>query len=128
MLSCDRRPRSRRWSTLPCTDCGKTKRIDEAVVGDRVHVGGGTSSKAFMFTDKSAEVRANFVRIRTASQAVLMATSGYYAPAERRGIVAMKRARVGDRVRVASGGVSEIQAISIVVNVWLYNPQTFKEA
>jgi desert hedgehog len=108
------------------TLAGTTKRMDELVAGDRVHVGRGMFSEVFMFTHMFADVAANFVVIDAASSgAHLRLTPGHYMYVN--GVLAAaKSVAVGDAIELADGTMDTVAAVSSAVLQGLYNPQTLQ--
>jgi hypothetical protein len=106
------------------TLAGTTKRMDELVAGDRVHVGRGQFSQVFMFTHKSADVVADFVVIDAASSgARLCLTPGHYMYVNG-ALAAAKTVAVGDAIELADGATDTVAAVSSAFLQGLYNPQT----
>jgi hypothetical protein len=102
---------------------GATARMDTLKVGDRVHVGGGVFSDVFMFTHKVAGHAGPFVEIRTASGAVLRATSGHFIYVNGR-LSSAGAVAIGDAVELGRGGPDRVTSVSVVSSAGLYNPQT----
>lgn len=102
---------------------GATKRMDELAAGDVVHVGGDDYSEVHMFSHKLPGGAHDFVRIATASGAVVRLTPGHLLPVN--GALAPARSvSAGDAVRLADGRASAVRAVSRVSAPGLYNPHT----
>jgi hypothetical protein len=103
---------------------GATVRMDALAVGDRVAVGGGAFSPVFLFTHRAGGGAHEFVRVTTASGAVLRATPGHYVHVAGRGLVAAGAVRVGDRLRLGGGALTPVVSLARVRAAGLFNPQT----
>lgn len=106
-------------------DSGRHTTLADLRVGDRVAVGSGEFSNVFLFTHAERSGRFRFVRITTASGAVLRATHGHYVPVGAAGdLKAAGAVVIGDIVHLADGSTSPVVAVGAVWATGLYNAQT----
>lgn len=105
-------------------DDGSEKKMEDVVVGDRVHVGLGHYSEVLMFTHRVRNVGKRFVRIsiRDASGHLLL-TPGHLLWLNGH-LKAANVARVGDFITMGNGSHVAISSVSTTIEYGLYNPQT----
>lgn len=102
---------------------GETKTLGELKVGDRVAVGGGLYSEVFMFTHRLSAGEYKFVQLITANGAVLRASDQHYIRVEDQ-LKAAAAINAGDLLTLENGQQTEVESVSYVNDVGLYNPQT----
>jgi hypothetical protein len=104
-------------------DSGAVRRMDEILVGDRVHVGGGVYSTVFMFTHKRPDAVHQFVALQTASGKQLRLTPGHFLYVNG-DLAAAGTVAAGDTVELANGDMDLVSSAAPATDVGLYNPQT----
>jgi hypothetical protein len=104
-------------------ESGRTVRMDELAVGDRVRVGAAEFSPVFLFTHKVGAVVNRFVRITIASGHAISATPGHYLYVNGE-LAAAATVKVGDMMTLGSGALSPVAAVSVTTERGLFNPQT----
>ncbi|OSX80052.1 hypothetical protein BU14_0060s0018 [Porphyra umbilicalis] len=99
-------------------------RMDALSVGDRVRTSTGGYSPVYLFSHADADVAAMFVRLTTASGAVLRLTPTHYLPVGSGGgtLTAAGSVVVGDALTTADGSTTPVTAVARVAGVGLYNP------
>lgn len=110
-------------SAMLVLESGRSIKMSELLIGDRVSVGGGKYSQVFMFTHKLPSVRAEFLEITTASGRAIRLTAGHFLPvnsvyADAADVV------VGDSLELEDGAHSQVTSVQLVSDKGLYNPQT----
>jgi hypothetical protein len=102
---------------------GRTKRMDEIEVGDRVKVGPRSYSEVFMFTHRQAHVLSDFVVLETSSGHKLYISPGHYLYVNDN-LVASVMVRLKDEVILGDGQRTSVIRVSRDISTGLYNPQT----
>eukprot|EP00171_Calliarthron_tuberculosum_P009370 IDg9370t1 len=102
---------------------GKTKRMDELIVGDRVLVGPETYSQVFMFTHSSLHIEAEFVEIRVRSGATVQLTPGHYLYVNA-WLIAARDVQIGDTLVLGDGTSSAVVSAKYIMKRGIFNPQT----
>ena len=116
------------------TEAGGRRRISELAIGDRVLAARPDGSTFFddvyLFGHKDAAVVTSFVKLETASGAVLRLTGDHHVPVRRAGaalVLPSAAVQVGDLVRVvgdANAALEPVASKSIVQDRGLFNPYT----
>lgn len=101
---------------------GRNIRMDELEAGSHVHIGDGKTSKVFLFTHRQSNVKANFVRIHTASGHRVSLTPGHYLYANGR-LTAAVAVREGDQLD-SEDGVTTVVRTERISLIGLYAPHT----
>ncbi len=104
-------------------DNGVRKLMSDLAVGDRVQVGPNQFSEVFMFTHKMADVKYDFITLRTTAGPSISLTAKHYIHSNG-ALVAAATVTVGDTVELGDGSVSRVADITISRRTGLYNPQT----
>jgi len=104
-------------------ESGESKRMSEVTVGDRVQVGDNQFSDVFMFSHSIPKSKAEYVKITTASKAVLRLTDEHYLYVNG-ALAPAGKVAVGDKVVLANGTASVVVAVSTVEAEGIYNPHT----
>jgi len=102
---------------------GSSKPMSKVQIGDRVQVGPNKFSDVYMFSHNIPAAKAEFVRITTASNAVLRITSAHYLYVNDV-LATAGSVRVGDKITLANGTASTVAAVSSVWSEGIYNPHT----
>lgn len=102
---------------------GLTKTMNQLKLDDEVHVGGGRTSRVFMFTHAQADVPARFTKLTTESGNHVTLTPSHHLYVN--GInMAARNVRVGDTLELADGSISAVVDVRAVAATGIYNPQT----
>lgn len=104
-------------------ESGRTARMDQLSIGDRVSVGRGQYSEVFMFTHKLPSVMDDFVSVRTVSGASLSLSPGHYLYADNR-LIAASALRIGASLTLETGANDLVVSVTATRSRGLYNPQT----
>ena len=102
---------------------GATKTMNQLHLNDEVHVGGGRTSRIFMFTHALADAPALFTKLTTASSNTVTLTPSHHLYVNGQNIAA-RNVRVGDTLELADGSISAVVKVQAVSATGLYNPQT----
>lgn len=102
---------------------GTFKTMSKVQIGDMVRVEGNKFSPVFMFTHRLSNVEHEFVRFTTKSGNVVTLTAGHYIKVN--GVMRpASSVKVGEMLTLADGKASEVEMVTNVKSVGLFNPQT----
>lgn len=105
-------------------DNGRSKRMDQLVIGDRVLVAHGLYSEIFAWTHHSPEaVSRSYVALSTDAGHRLVTTAGHYVYADGRPVQA-RHVRTGMTMRSSTGEQVSVVKVERIRAKGLYNPQT----
>lgn len=101
---------------------GKTKSMDQLVIGDKVRVGPKEFSEVYYFSSEMPETTSKFVSIAT-SKNTLHLTQGHYLYVNGE-LVQAKTVKVGDVITTANGTKEPVTSVDAKWAPGLYNPHT----
>lgn len=101
---------------------GKTKSMDQLVVGDSVRVGPNEFSEVYYFSTEMTDVTTKFVKITTANAELQLTQNHFlYVNGE---LQTASEVKAGDVVVLADGTKSPVTAVDSAWGPGLYNPHT----
>jgi Hint module len=103
---------------------GRTLRMSELSIGDKVNVGGGRFSKVFMFTHKIKDGLHRFVSIQGAKTGVNIRLSGGHYLYVNGDLARAGSVSPGDWIELGDGSKDRVVRVTVVVDSGLFNPQT----